>query len=195
MFLWSLSQEFSNHPCTCPLSWTYSKRESGGVWAEPTVVFSAGVVSKTGGVAGILVTARARESIVFPLCIEVWEVKPTNSCCLIEEQCPKEPVLLWLQVTVSPTFCCSPIPRSLSVLPEHCASVPTVLPTLPELNVYLWGRRSEAILEARLQPILPTELVCTLINKLYKFYHLFYLVSAFKIGTIWQRNKAKFINK
>ena len=43
------------------------ERESGGVRAEPTEVTPPGVVSERGGVAGILVTARAGEPWISPL--------------------------------------------------------------------------------------------------------------------------------
>ena len=39
---------------------------------------------------------------------------------------------------------CSTVPRSLSVLLEHCDSISTVLPTCPELTVYMRSQENGA---------------------------------------------------
>ena len=153
MFLWSLSQEFLNHPCPSPLSWTYLRRESWVVWAEPRGISPTGVVLER-GVAGSLGLPEPG-NLWFLLCMEVIVhkklVTPTYVYCLIKEQCPKEPVLLWLQFLRPLLFY---RPRSLSVLPEHYDSVPTVLPLCPELTVYLRSREIGAILDLQLQSTL-----------------------------------------
>ena len=82
----------------------------------PTAISPTSVVPERGGVAGILVAARARESMVPPLYSPQELVTPSISYCLIKEQHPKDPVLLWLQS--SPTF--AVLPFEELIRPSGC---------------------------------------------------------------------------